>query len=486
MKLKIILFIFSCFCVSVSAQQDSLNLYLEMAAQKNPGVRAAFLTYHAALRKIPQAGAYQDPQLDAGFFLQPMEIIDGQQVAEFKLMQMFPWFGTRKAARTEAQHMAQMAFEQFREARDLIFLDVYTQWFTLCRLQQQLINNQENKKLLAQLEILALQKFSTGNVATETGESEKAQKVEGNSGNTSASMSGMGLGQTSSPQLSIRNATSMDNMGGSMPAKTGSMSDVLRIQLEMTELEYNIENLLSEIQAEKSKFNALLNRPTSNEIILPDTLKQIPFFFDEISVMAEIKQQNPMLGMLNEEESAYKAKAEMDRKMSYPMFGIGLQYMLINKSKPAASSMEMDNPMNNTNSMNGKDMIMPMLSISIPVFRGKYKAQQRETYFLQQANREKYANTLNMLEAELHRTKHELDNAKRKIALYRKQSELTQTIYNLTVQELISGKGNLTSVFQIQRQLLDYKLKTAEAIAVYNTMVANVQKLISSKMEADF
>ncbi|MDR1610765.1 MAG: transporter, partial [Candidatus Symbiothrix sp.] len=83
-------------------QTDSLPGYLQIAAENNPGVKADFLVYQAALQKVPQAGALQDPQLDFGFFLQPMEIIDGKQVADIKLMQMFPWFGTRKAARTEA------------------------------------------------------------------------------------------------------------------------------------------------------------------------------------------------------------------------------------------------------------------------------------------------------------------------------------------------------------------------------------------------
>ncbi|MDR1102392.1 MAG: TolC family protein, partial [Tannerella sp.] len=105
------------------AQSDSLNRYLETAARNNPGVRADFTAYQAALQRIPQAGAPEDPQLDLGVFLQPMELVEGRQVADIKLMQMFPWFGTRKAARTEAQHMAQMAFEQFRETRDRLFLD---------------------------------------------------------------------------------------------------------------------------------------------------------------------------------------------------------------------------------------------------------------------------------------------------------------------------------------------------------------------------
>ncbi|KAA6315949.1 hypothetical protein EZS27_033672, partial [termite gut metagenome] len=235
-------------------------------------------------------------------------------------------------------------------------------------------------------------------------------------------------------------------------------------------------------------FNALLNRPADSEIIVPDSFGQIPFLFDTASAMTRIIDQNPMLEMISEEGLAYKAKAEMDRKMSYPMLGIGLQYILINKSKPVASpmvaesgDMSSDGTGNAMNSMNGKDMIMPMLSVSIPIYRNKYKAQQRESSFCQQESQEKYVNTLHTLEAELYKTTHLLDDASRKIVLYKKQSELAQATYHLIVQEFISGKNDLTDVIQVQRQLLDYRLKTEEAIADYNVMAASIQKLISFK-----
>ena len=131
--------------------------------------------------------------------------------------------------------------------------------------------------------------------------------------------------------------------------------------------------------------------------------------------------------------------------------------------------------------MNGRDMIMPMVSVSIPLYRNKYKAQQRESNFWWQASKEKYPNTYNVLESELYKIKHLLDDASRKIALYKKQSELAETTYNLIVQEFIAGKSDLSNVIQVQRQLLDFQLKKAEAVAGYNTMVASIHKLISFK-----
>ena len=439
----------------VAAQTpDSLDRYLETAAKNNPGLNADFLAYKASLEKVPQAGAWPDPQLDIGFFLKPMDIVGGHQIADFTLMQMFPWFGTKKAAQTEATHMAKMTYARFTETRDNLYLEVYTQWYLLSTLVQQLRNNRENLELLKQLEELALRKVSSPYSGSSSGYTVPAasQATKG----TATSSTGGGM-------------AGMGSMGG---AATG-MSDVLRVQLEMAEIENNIESILSEIAAEKAKFNALLNRSTDREVILPDSIAKVPFFFDEGVTMSEIENRNPMLDMLVEEEQAYRAKGEMDQKMSYPMFGIGLQYMLIDKSATAQMEQGMEPE------MTGMDMIMPMVSISLPLYRNKYKAQQRESRFMWQSAREKYNNTLNLLQSDLFRLKHQLDDAERKIALYQKQEQLARTTYQLVVQEFVSAKSDLTNVIQVQRQLLDYQLRQAEAIAEYNTRVASIRKLRS-------
>ena len=70
--------------------------YLEIAAKNNPTVLQRFSEYQAALQKIPQVGSLPDPELSAGVFLSPMELVSGNQVADLRLMQMFPWFGVLK------------------------------------------------------------------------------------------------------------------------------------------------------------------------------------------------------------------------------------------------------------------------------------------------------------------------------------------------------------------------------------------------------
>jgi outer membrane protein TolC len=494
-RLMIILFA-GCTTLPVVSAQDSLNYYLETAARNNPSVMAAFHDYEVALQKIPQAGAYEDPRLDAGFFLKPMDIIDGRQIAQIQLMQMFPWFGTKKAARTETQHMAKMSFEQFRETRDNLFLDVYRQWYVLNRLQQRLKNNRENIELLKQLETLALRRFSSEGAVSEAAVSGGSYSLSDNAagaildktGNlsTGGNMSGMNTGKSREAQ-SQSTANVMSSMNGNpgsmaMSSSSGGLSGILRIQLELAELENSSESIRSEINAEKARFNALLNCSAENEVAVPDTFALTPYLLDIDIAMQMIAAQNPSLGMIREESAAYGAKEEMSRKMGYPMFGIGLQYMLIgnrSEANTAAGMTDMEMAANNT--MNGKDMFMPMLSVSIPIYRNKYKAARKEAQFQQQAAQARYDEALNNMEAALYRFRHELNDAERKIRLYRKQAALARTTYDLLVQEFASGKSDLSSIIQVQRQLSDYRLKESEAIADYNTMVATIQKMISSK-----
>lgn len=477
MKYVILLFVLLGMGVNEAfSQSDSLLHYLRVAAQNNPAIKSDFLLYKASLEKIPQAGALADPQLEIGLFLTPMEVLDGEQIAEFKVMQMFPWFGTRKAARSEATEMARMSFEKFRESRDKLFLDVKSQWYALSNLHQQLRNVNENRILLVSLRELSLSRFSSPSTgaASASRSSQTSASASQNSPAASGGMAGMGGSQAAATPQATQQMSStgggMGSSGNSMGSSSIGMSDVLRVDLEINELDDQQQAIRSEIRSGEAKFNALLNRSSQQTISVPDTIQQLVFAMDDAAIMETIGKRNPMLGMISAEIQSYKSKLVMDKKMGLPMIGIGLQYSLLSKR------MDMGIP---TTSMNGKDMIMPMVSLSIPIYRKKYSAQRNESQFMILSAEEKYANTFNTLNAEYIRIKQAIADAGRKVQLYQKQQELALVTYNLAVSELVAGVGGLTNVIDIQRQLLDYKLKLSQGILTYNTTIAMLENLLS-------
>lgn len=187
----------------------------------------------------------------------------------------------------------------------------------------------------------------------------------------------------------------------------GGMSDVLRIQMEKVELENTLASLLSQRKTAEAAFNTLLNQSLATPISVPDSLERLPLSWGESMALDSVISNNPMLTMLEAKETL-TGQAEMDKKMSYPMLGIGLQYSLIGK-KPE------DMSMGSMSGMNGKDMFMPMLKISLPIFRKKYNAQQRESKHYWKSSELKYENTMNQLQARVYPYYPAIEDAARKI-----------------------------------------------------------------------
>ena len=262
----------------------------------------------------------------------------------------------------------------------------------------------------------------------------------------------------------------MPGSSGMTAGSQGGMSNVLRIDMELNELLNEEQAILSQITSATAKFNTLLNRSADEVIVLPDTITQLAFSVDNSSMLEAIRRQNPMLSMATAEAAAYEAKLRMDKRMGLPMIGIGLQYSVISKR------MAMGIP---TTDMNGKDMLMPMLSLTIPLYRNKYRAQQNESRLMREAAADKYQSALNDLTAEYLSVREQLANAQRKITLYEQQRQLALVTYQLAVNEFAAGIGSIANVLDVERQLLDYKLKRSEAVATYNTVIAMIENLLS-------
>jgi outer membrane protein TolC len=283
-----------------SDPQDSLYYYLELAAKNNPTVVQRFYEYQAALQKVPQVGSLPDPELTIGVFLKPMELISGNQTADIKLMQMFPWFGTLKAAKDEMSLMANAKYESFRNTKLQVFYDVQSTWYELYKISQDIRISDENLQILKTIERLALIRFRTsgsggGRSSSSMGSGNTVQSQGASSG--SSGMQGMAAGQATTPPSAM---SSSSVQGGSMgTSSSGSgLSDIYRIQIEIGDLENNIALLKNLHNSIAAKFNSYLNRPVQSAVALTDTLRADTLIISLTAVSDSILRNNPMLGML--------------------------------------------------------------------------------------------------------------------------------------------------------------------------------------------
>jgi len=238
--------------------------------------------------------------------------------------------------------------------------------------------------------------------------------------------------------------------------KVSDYRAVLDANSQILELEFEIESLQSEMQTRTANFNALLGQNLNTEILLADTL-----LLTEPDTAKTT--ENPMLAMLGAESESYKSQIAMFQKMGYPMFGLGLQYMLINKSD------------NNMGGKDGKDMIMIMGQITLPIWRGKTNASVNEAIHRSDAAQKYMINTKNELEVQKTQAKRQIELAKKKISLYKKQVDLTDSKHKIALQNLSIGKSGLAEVLQINIEFINYQIKEIEAIAEYNSAVASLE-----------
>jgi outer membrane protein TolC len=261
-------------------------------------------------------------------------------------------------------------------------------------------------------------------------------------------------------------ASSMSgNSSGSQTAGSG-LADLYRIQIEMADLENDIATLNSLSVSIKTRFNSLLNRPVVETLSVPDTLIAEIFNISMASVTDSMLANNHMLGMLKYEQQSLEARHRMVTGMGYPMVGLGVDYSIVSK-------LPFYNP------GNGRDMIMPMVTVTLPVYRKKYKAMKSEAELLKTATSQGYTETSNSLQTEFSDAVKLYGDATRRQKLYSDQYLLADKSLSIMLKSFSSSGAILTDILRVRQQTLDYRFKHVEAVADYNTAIARLKRLMA-------
>ncbi len=463
---------FGGYFVALGQQQtDSLMQYLEIATKNNPLVLQKYNEYQAALQKVPQVGSLPDPELSLGVFLSPMELVSGNQIADIQLMQMFPWFGVLKNAKDEMSLMAKTKYESLRDTKLQVFYEVQRTWYELQKNSQNIRIAERNLEILHTLERLSMVKFKavskgssnsssiSGNMSTNPKQSNlsSSQGMNGMNGNSGNNQSNAGI------------LSSMGNSQSSMGASSGGsgLADLYRIQIEIGEIDNNISLLKNQQKTITARFNSYLNRSITSPVSLPDRTEPDTLGFSLLTVSDSMLANNPMLGMLKYEGQSLEARKKMVSRMGYPMAGMGVNYSVINKNEMSTSG------------MNGKDMIMPMVTVTLPIYRKKYKAMQTEADLLKSANEQGYKAVSNSLQTEYYEALQLYQDAERRMNLYANQSQLAKKTLDIMIKNFSASGTGLTDLLRVRQQLLDYETKQVEALGDYNTAIAWLKRLMA-------
>ena len=227
------------------------------------------------------------------------------------------------------------------------------------------------------------------------------------------------------------------------------MVDVLRVDIMLKDATTDLEILKQKEKPLVTTFNKLLNRDENAEVEFQDSLE---IEFVEVNPRRDsLLANNPLLEALELKVQANKANERAAQKQGLPQLGVGLGYMIMDKN--AAGGM----------TENGKDVLMPMVSASIPIFRKKYKAAKKEAQLMQESYALQKEETANALVSNYETTWFELQSQQHLIELYDQQTRVSKQALNLLFSAYSNSGEQFEEVLRMQQQLLKYEKMKATA-----------------------
>jgi outer membrane protein TolC len=248
-------------------------------------------------------------------------------------------------------------------------------------------------------------------------------------------------------------------------AGSGSMADVLRVDIMLKDAQTNLNILRDKEKPLVTTFNRLLNR-SGNEIVeISNSLKaETPADnFRKDSLIAS----NPKLRALDLIREANKGAELAARKQGLPKLGVGLDYVMVGERN------DMVIP------DNGKDILMPMVSVSIPIFRGKYNASVKEAQLMQESYTNQKQEVTNMLISEYEMVWFQIQQQLQLLSLYAQQVQTSQQSLNLLYASYGNSGKEFEEVLRMQQQLLKYRKMSATALTQYQVAVAKINYITS-------
>lgn len=389
--------------------QTQLRVYQDTAALNNPGIQSLYRQYEVVKQRAPQVATLPDLQFNFGYFISPVETRVGPQQATLGVSQSFPWFGQLQAQQQASVERANVVLEKFNSERSKVNFEVATTYYSLYVLRSAIQITRENIGLLNTFRDLAKVRFESGK---------------------------------------------------------SSLVNVLRIEMELGELENQLTYLEDSKAPLLAKFEQLLNTKLTDEVVFPEVLWSETLSINKELLLDAVQTTNPDIRSLQHELLSYDQEVIAAKKIGAPSFTVGLNYTFVG-----------DRP-GYTGEDNGQNVFLPSIGVKIPLYRKKYSALIREKEIAKEAIDLKKENLTNALAAQLATGIRDYQDAQRRVKLYNELKGYAKQALDILIAEYTSTETNFEEVIRMDRQLLKYELELEKARADQNSAVAYINYLM--------
>jgi len=230
-----------------------------------------------------------------------------------------------------------------------------------------------------------------------------------------------------------------------------SSVEVLKLQIRQNELNEKIELLMGDELALESEFNNLLNKE-EQPVLVEDTLI-IPA--EEPVLAMEDLDIHPELEKYDKLYLSVKNSAKLNKSESTPSLGFGLDYIAVEEGQ------------NMNFSDNGKDIVMPMVSLSVPIFNNKYKSVNRQLEIRQKELEAQKENRKNELDTQLKEAIQQRISARISHDTQLKNRVQAKNAEEILLKQYETDLLDFQDILDIQELQLKFQMKQIEAVKNY-------------------
>jgi cobalt-zinc-cadmium efflux system outer membrane protein len=243
-----------------------------------------------------------------------------------------------------------------------------------------------------------------------------------------------------------------------------SAVDVLRLQIRQNELVQEKEVLEQQVFGIQTAFNKLLNREydmsveTVTILLLPD--EDIVFGYDALAFNPELLKYDKLYKSVSQSEL-------LNQREGLPMVGFGVDYL------PVSERADMNF------SDNGKDILMPMVSITVPLFNNRYTSITKQNELRQREIEMQKKQRLNVLESAFAKAISQRNQARIKYNTQEKNLKQANDAEEILIKNYETGTIDFIDVLDIQELQLKFQINQISAVTTYYLQSAVVNYLIT-------
>lgn len=267
-------------------EADPLTGYLQIAAENNGELQAAFSKWRAAVQKAPQVSTLPDPQLSFGVYIVPVETRVGPQRMSYGLTQKFPWLGKLDAKENVALREADVLKARADSIKTRIFRDVKVSYYELLYVTRAIQLTSDQIELLEFMEATIRARYSAGNAL---------------------------------------------------------YADVLQTQVELDSARNRKASLKDMVLPLQARVNAAMGRAVDEVVHLSEVANlQLDVEIEKLKKLLE--QKNPELLSFNQQLAGADAQIVLAEKNYYPDVTLGIKSIYTDKARSGDPSQNGDDP----------------------------------------------------------------------------------------------------------------------------------------------